>query len=320
MFTFAIPDTFDQSITFHNQNEPITGTVNAGIITGSPAMRDPSTDIVFVCNAMDVNSALGAWNGEVSDLRITYPPVGTFQLHVYGVIPDGQQYIFFCAPAGAPSLSPPVAGGGDGGNADSLGAGFVSGGGIGSIPDGTIAQGILGEGIITRVLFNAQSAFQEVNDTFRCFGLETKSNDGSLSAFIGMDEEALSSIKLIAQGLTNNSILHLNPDVAQISSLIIQIIVRSSGDGYIMIEPNSSFYIKDENQNGLQYYGDYSATLKNNPRSIPDVDTVNQLKKQPNVWTTAERPVPAGGEYPWGFNTTIGKHEGWNGTTWNSFY
>ena len=70
---------------------------------------------------------------------------------------------------------------------------------------------------------------------------------------------------------------------------------------------------------GITYANDYTATIKNNPRSLADVGTVNQLKKQPNVWTTAERPVPAGGEYPWGFNTTIGKHEGWNGTTWNSF-
>ena len=72
--------------------------------------------------------------------------------------------------------------------------------------------------------------------------------------------------------------------------------------------------------NGLAYTDDYSAAIKTNDRSIPDVGTVKQLIKSPNVWTTATRPTPAIGEYPWGFNTTTNKHEGWNGTTWNAFY
>jgi hypothetical protein len=37
-------------------------------------------------------------------------------------------------------------------------------------------------------------------------------------------------------------------------------------------------------------------------------------------WTTATRPTPAANTNPIGFNTTTGKHEGWDGATWNSFY
>lgn len=37
-------------------------------------------------------------------------------------------------------------------------------------------------------------------------------------------------------------------------------------------------------------------------------------------WTTSTRPTPAANTNPIGFNTTTGKHEGWDGATWNSFY
>jgi len=36
--------------------------------------------------------------------------------------------------------------------------------------------------------------------------------------------------------------------------------------------------------------------------------------------TTAQRPTPSAGEYPIRFNTTINKHEGWDGSAWQPFY
>ena len=40
----------------------------------------------------------------------------------------------------------------------------------------------------------------------------------------------------------------------------------------------------------------------------------------PGRWTTATRPTPAANTNPIGFNTDTGKHEGWDGSAWNSFY
>jgi hypothetical protein len=71
---------------------------------------------------------------------------------------------------------------------------------------------------------------------------------------------------------------------------------------------------------GLLYDNDNSEQIKGNGQAITDVNTVNKLKQLATVWTTATRPAPASGEYPWGFNTDTGKHEGWDGTTWNAFY
>lgn len=55
--------------------------------------------------------------------------------------------------------------------------------------------------------------------------------------------------------------------------------------------------------------------------AIDPANIITTANRQlPTVWTTATRPTAAGGEYPMGFNTTTGKHEGWDGTTWNAFY
>lgn len=48
--------------------------------------------------------------------------------------------------------------------------------------------------------------------------------------------------------------------------------------------------------------------------------TSGTLSATVTVWTTATRPTPSGGTFPIGFNTTTGKHEGWNGSEWNEFY
>lgn len=83
----------------------------------------------------------------------------------------------------------------------------------------------------------------------------------------------------------------------------------------------ASSTIKDERavKMGLAYAGDYSADLKLNDRCITDVGTVKVLRQSTNSWTTAGRPAaPAAGD--WGYNTTLAKHEGWNGTLWNAFY
>lgn len=83
----------------------------------------------------------------------------------------------------------------------------------------------------------------------------------------------------------------------------------------------ASSAIKDDKttKTGITYFADYSADLKLNDRSIADVGTVKVLRQSANTWTTAGRPSsPAVGD--WGYNTTLNKHEGWNGTLWNAFY
>lgn len=83
----------------------------------------------------------------------------------------------------------------------------------------------------------------------------------------------------------------------------------------------ASSAIKDSRatKRGLTYFEDYSSDLKSNDRSIPDVGTVKILRQSSTSWATGSRPSsPAAGD--WGYNTTLAKHEGWNGSTWNAFY
>lgn len=53
--------------------------------------------------------------------------------------------------------------------------------------------------------------------------------------------------------------------------------------------------------------------------------TAGSVALQPGIpltfggWTTGTRPAVAGGIFPMGFNTTVGKMEYWNGSTWTSF-
>ena len=55
--------------------------------------------------------------------------------------------------------------------------------------------------------------------------------------------------------------------------------------------------------------------------TIDPADVITTANRQlPTVWTTGTRPIPSGGQYPFGFNTTTGKHEGWDGSAWNEFY
>jgi hypothetical protein len=42
------------------------------------------------------------------------------------------------------------------------------------------------------------------------------------------------------------------------------------------------------------------------------------LSAATKVWTTATRPTPASGEYPYGFNTDLGKLENYDGTSWHT--
>jgi len=44
-----------------------------------------------------------------------------------------------------------------------------------------------------------------------------------------------------------------------------------------------------------------------------------QTFKMP-TWTTLNRPIPITNEYPLGYNTTLSKHEAWDGTSWNLLY
>jgi hypothetical protein len=67
---------------------------------------------------------------------------------------------------------------------------------------------------------------------------------------------------------------------------------------------------------GLIYENDNSEQIKVNGQAITDVNTVNKLKQLATVWTTATRPTTTSGEYPWGFNTTTGSLENYDGTAW----
>ena len=115
MFTFETPLFFAETVTFKDSGGQVLDfEIEAGIITGSALFRDPSTDIAFIVNT-GIDTTTDSWGGQVGTIRISWLKMPNVTYHVYSVIPDGTQYIFFCAPEGAASLTPPVAGVASGG-------------------------------------------------------------------------------------------------------------------------------------------------------------------------------------------------------------
>lgn len=98
---------------------------------------------------------------------------------------------------------------------------------------------------------------------------------------------------------------------------------KGTPEGTIKLDITSSGMIATDGRTaldvtGLSYSQDYSAVISTKDRSIPDVGTVKLLRQQTNVWTNSTRPTAAVGIF--GFNTDIGRFEGYDGSGWVNFH
>ena len=151
---------------------------------------------------------------------------------------------------------------------DALGTGFTSGGGTGTIP--AAAATLSGH-----------------------FGIE---NNGNNIDFGDLDNSVY-GLKLhiddIEMRFGNNQFYYnLSPEgeyqlFASPSSQIEQSITYTTVN---LLDGNFSFSDQRATTKGIEYTADYSATIAANPRSIPDVGTVDLLKQTPVSYTNAAAP------------------------------
>lgn len=169
----------------------------------------------------------------------------------------------------------------------SLGTGFTAGGGSGSIPSATVA-GLTGDGFS----FAGQAPFFIFTD-----------NGGGSGANVEIIQEG--SINMSTYGDKGSSIaMTLSPSDGAFTALGANLEFKA-GDNESLIAFNMndqaalfldaaantvSFTDNRATPIGIEYTADYSATIAANPRSIPDVGTVDLLKQTPVSYTNAAAP------------------------------
>lgn len=170
---------------------------------------------------------------------------------------------------------------GGGGGGDSLGTGFTSGGGSGTIPSGTIANAGEMNGATLNMLFQGVSFYQSFNDVFPCFGIESFSAiEGSPYSFAGFESDTPTVFKVFSGNFSPgaHSLMTVASDLIQLFSRIL--IYQTGGDGGINIQ-DGTFSVNDTrvNPSGLRYSGDYSEHIASDDRNIPDVGTVKAIAR-----------------------------------------
>lgn len=175
---------------------------------------------------------------------------------------------------------------GGGGSSDSLGTGFTSGGGSGTIPDGTAAEA---DGVF-EIQYNTNtnaSEFSLKNDIVLSNGqaddfLGFISPDESVVAGVGRwiaDENELCFMAFAALGSRQSEFIQ--------SPYLFQIAARTDDftqNGLLNVSPTAITLSVDtgtstslSDATALAYGSDYSSVVITNDRSIPDVGTVKQL-------------------------------------------
>lgn len=272
-YDVPFPDFLDNTIeVFNSSNVSLLANVKAAVLQGQPFFRDYSTDVAFLVNETNFISIVPDWTGQPGDLRIEWAEyLSDVVFWCYALHRYKKQWLLICAPAGSPSLTPPVAvdGGGGGG---SLGLDFVDGGGAGEIPAGTVAESTdLLNGHTVQMIFNTAPYFQLSQDNFKGFGIESFV-DGAASNFIGILEDNVAV--LLSSGIEGQP-----RNYAEISSGAILLngrllLTHTIGQGKIIIS-DGTFLIQDNRGTplGLSYDSEYPDILSND-RSIPDVGLI----------------------------------------------
>jgi len=172
----------------------------------------------------------------------------------------------------------------------SLGTGFTAGGGMGAIPAGTSSTTVLTGDWNTRTLFGVPSKYEEnVGDGFNCFGIESYNETDNDYWFIGNTDDDPGSLTFFRNkvgsflgsfGISSSGVF-----------LTSDLNARFEGGfgGFNMTAAGHTFIDKNASELGIEYAADYSATIAANPRSIPDVGTVNSLKQKLATYTTTQR-------------------------------
>jgi len=147
-------------------------------------------------------------------------------------------------------------------------------GGSGTVADGTIAT--LG---LNRLTFSSGAG-----DYSDFIGF-TQDDDNFIGAAFngGSDDEFSFVASLFSPDFLSQSQYRIDYNGTQIAAS------NPAGSSIFSYQPNGLF-ISTTNGLGAQYAADYSATIATNPRSIPDVGTVDLLKQTPVSYTNAAAP------------------------------
>lgn len=198
---------------------------------------------------------------------------------------------------------------GGGGGGDSLGTGFTSGGGSGTIPDETVATcdgdfDIDGgfSGFSNKLIFSPAG----IGDYANFIGTY-HTNRNYLGCFqnIGNESEFAMRGEVLHQNEENSGYIDINPYSVTFASKIESTEVQASFfaganasaglnftavgqisvgiGGLVVLDARGTTY-------GLEYDADYSADIATNDRSIPDVGTVNVLKQTPASYANGSAP------------------------------
>jgi len=160
------------------------------------------------------------------------------------------------------------------GASDSLGTGFVAGGGSGTIPTGTVA-GISGDG----VQFLGQAPFFIFTDNGGGSGANVEIiQEGTINMSVYDDKG--SSIGMVL-GSSDGTFTTLGANLefkAGDNESLITFNMNNQAALFLDAAANTvSFTDNRATPIGIEYEADYSATIVTNPRSIPDVGTVENM-------------------------------------------
>ena len=158
----------------------------------------------------------------------------------------------------------------------SLGTGFTAGGGTGTIPAGTVAENGANALVFTtansRNLSSAIGTKRDANNYFVTGIYEDV--DGQFASLFSGKEGDISTEYLVDYNGVSVS--------ASADNNATNVTLGVGGFGILI----SNTY----NGLGATYASDYSATIAANPRSIPDVGTVDLLKQTPVSYDNASAP------------------------------
>lgn len=185
--------------------------------------------------------------------------------------------------------------GGGGGGGDSLGTGFTSGGGTGTIPDETVANVANSFSIESNVVDASQdfklqlgaAAFYDSASGQNAFGLQGV--NATSEAFLGLTCDSDGTRQHIYfvtySGDLSSTFLG---DYDKIS-----MIFNDNTDGAVELAVGASGVMarfSTAATQGIYYFDDYSSLISSNDRSIPDVGTVNLLKQTPVSYANGDAP------------------------------
>ena len=214
----------------------------------------------------------------------------------------------------------------------SLGTGFTAGGGSGTIPDGATAQ--WGGGMASTIWggdgYNVTEWTAGSLHSFTQFG-----PDGTVFGFDNSVSGETATAAFVSDGVYGVNISTTNSGqryVVENGSILYSV----TGSGAIEINAGTKIFVFDsagdkfrvtDNGDGKgMTYADYYPNILTNPRSIPDVGTVNIIKQDLVSYTTTQRNAissPAAGRTIYcsdctATDSSTGVQQVYNGSTWKN--